>query len=508
MTLYLEQSELSQVLLDLAEELNVSPGKYQEAKDHYEAVGEWLDGEGSELSKFSPVIYAQGSFALGTAVRPLKDDDYDVDAVCLLKSPPVGLDQYRLKAMVGARLKQSEIYKRLLDEEGRRCWTLKYADASRFHLDVLPAIPHRVDRRPEAIHVTDNKEPNTFWGSSNPKGYQAWFKQRMQVTFDRLIKMAADARVAKVEDIPEFEIQTPLQRLIQILKRHRDVHYGSDDDKPISIIITTLAAQAYDNEPDLYDALVKVIPGMKAGIVIQNGVPKILNPVNPEENFADKWRQYPRKQEVFIEWLARVEAFGRELATVESPDRLEALLDMHFGGNTARAAMSKIAARKAPKQNSSAKLNPALTARNAGILPVRFLSWVTSFMAGHREMPQWIVGNERRITIRAIGTNKSGVRRTLQNGETLPKRLSLEFTVEAEPSQGEEVYWQVVNTGREAESNGQLRGKMMKAGKTTSHIESTLYTGRHWVECFFVKTNTAGHPELTARTGEFVVKIE
>lgn len=168
---YLDAKELSQLLLDLAEELDVPPSKYEEAADHYTSVGDWLNAEGSELAAYGPVIYSQGSFGLGTAVKPLGTGDYDVDAVCLLEMPPAGLNQQQLKAMVGDRLKANNTYKRLLEPEGRRCWTLKYADASRFHLDVLPAIPHRGLDHQEAIHITDNQEPPTFWGDSNPKGY-------------------------------------------------------------------------------------------------------------------------------------------------------------------------------------------------------------------------------------------------------------------------------------------------------------------------------------------------
>ena len=49
----------------------------------------------------------------------------------------------RLKQMVGDRLKEHGKYKQLLDAEGKRCWTLEYAetDGVGFHLDVLPACP-------------------------------------------------------------------------------------------------------------------------------------------------------------------------------------------------------------------------------------------------------------------------------------------------------------------------------------------------------------------------------
>ena len=34
-------------------------------------IGEWLDGKDSSLSVYKPVIYPQGSFRLGTMIKPL-----------------------------------------------------------------------------------------------------------------------------------------------------------------------------------------------------------------------------------------------------------------------------------------------------------------------------------------------------------------------------------------------------------------------------------------------------
>lgn len=503
---YLEGNELSDLLMDLAEELDVPPSKYEEAAAHYSAVGEWLNADGSQLASYGPVIYSQGSFGLGTAVRPIGDGDYDVDAVCLLEKPPAGLDQRRLKVMIGDRLKAHETYRRLLEPEGRRCWTLKYSDASRFHLDVLPAVPHRLFDHQEAIHITDKHEPPTFWGDSNPKGYQAWFKDQMKVIFTRQRERAALAKTASVEDIPEYEIRTPLQRLIQILKRHRDLHYGYDDDKPISIIITTLAARAYDNEPDLHQAMVKVIPGMKSQITFQNGVPQIPNPVIPTENFADKWQKHPQKQVIFFKWLDEVESFGRDLASASSPQELESVLDGYFGKDIATSTMTKVATRKNPLSKVPV-VSGLQKSRPSGILMPRFLTWVAPYAVPHRKEPGWIAEQVKPLQMNAWISGGPEGRRQLRNGETVPKGRSLQFEVSEQPYSTETAHWQVVNTGREAADKQQLRGEMLATGRK-SREESTSYTGTHWVECFFVKTNSRGVLECTARSGEFVVHIE
>lgn len=372
------RKQLNHLLRDLADTLDVPPSKYAEAKDHYKAVGDWLNDDESELAAFSPEIYAQGSFALGTAVRPLGDDEYDVDAVCLLDLTDSQVTQCELKEMVGRRLKHpSSRYKDKIDpsDGGRRCWTIQYADDSQFHLDVLPALPDRPewlqavgvddDIAAHAIRITDKKTPDylTGWpaegnGShdptrSNPKGYAAWFKDRMRVRLDEaksvllMEKRASGNVVASVEDIEDYEVRTPLQRVIQILKRHRDVRYNGDEDRPISIIITTLAAKAYDNEANLYDAILKIVPGMRQHIENRDGVWWVPNPVNPLENFADKWEESPRKADIFFKWLDVVEAEYEHLITDEGFEKVGTYLAESYGKQTGREAMTKYASRGA-----------------------------------------------------------------------------------------------------------------------------------------------------------------
>ena len=56
----------------VASDIDIPPTKYQDAVDRYQAVGRWL--EAGDYSGFSgqPSIYPQGSFRLGTVVRPIR----------------------------------------------------------------------------------------------------------------------------------------------------------------------------------------------------------------------------------------------------------------------------------------------------------------------------------------------------------------------------------------------------------------------------------------------------
>ena len=136
-----EQSkQFSEILIELATLLDVTETEFQTISRSYEDVGRFLAEENSPLQAYNPSIHPQGSFLLGTVVRPIcEDDDLDIDLVCELENKPDEWVQYDLKNAVGNRLKSSPKYKDRLDKEGKRCWTLLYGD-NKYHLDVLPSL--------------------------------------------------------------------------------------------------------------------------------------------------------------------------------------------------------------------------------------------------------------------------------------------------------------------------------------------------------------------------------
>lgn len=237
----------------------------------------------------------------------------------------------------------------MLDKEGRRCWTINYAeqDGIGFHIDILPSVPeekHKIDiinvATPleysyHAIAITNKNENSEYsWSTSNPKGYANWFEQinwpvlsQVEKIQKRLLFENYRDLFANVDDVPIQLVKTPLQRVIQILKRHRDIRFiGSEleEDKPISKIITTLAARSYQNEGDVYTALKNIVHKLAAHAVLlesdvltdknignmkliskkSDGTWYIPNPVNPGENFADRWHENNnRKAKAFFKWV-------------------------------------------------------------------------------------------------------------------------------------------------------------------------------------------------------------
>ena len=347
--MFVNLKRVSQLLESIAKSLDISDSHYQQAKQRYESIDRWLKRDESRVARYNPEIYPQGSFALGTVTKPiLKVEEYDLDLVNELNLRKDEITQEILKNLVGYEVKSYAWANNMnsLPKEGRRCWTLNYADGAQFHIDILPAIPDIESFKEllesqgyalstwadSAIAITDKTLPNYSridpnWPRSNPKGYAAWFRSCMEIEFNARREFLAESMQARVDKVPEYRIKTPLQQSIQILKRHRDIMFVDDpDDKPISIIITTLAGHAYNNESDLLDALQNLVKDMPRHILRINGRTWIPNPVNPLENFADKWHEHPQREENFYKWLWQVQQdLDKALELADIPGVVESL---------------------------------------------------------------------------------------------------------------------------------------------------------------------------------------
>lgn len=284
-------------------ELDIPPELAELAELKYQEVGNWLGKTGGP----DWAIYPQGSFRLGTVVQPSgPGGEYDIDLVCLWGAAPEDLVPSALKDTVGSMLDSYMEWKagqQAADgpaecAPSRRCWTLRYPDEG-FHMDVLPAAH---DAAPPSIRLTD--ETITGWHYSNPIGYARWFRGRSE-EMTRLL--AKEARQANVADVPEWRVRSTLQRLVQVLKWHSATHFaGHLDDRPPSILITTLAAQAYRGEASLFAATLDAVERMGNLVERRGGRWWVANPAEDRENFADKWNDYPQRQVYFLSWLTEI----------------------------------------------------------------------------------------------------------------------------------------------------------------------------------------------------------
>ena len=141
-----------------------------------------------------------------------------------------------------------------------------------------------------------------------------------------------------VDDVKTFQVRTTLQKVVQILKHHRNVMFEDCDDAPISIIVTTLAALGYSGELGVYDALRAILNRMDGFIECGPQGYRIENPVDQKENFADKWNEDPAKARAFFRWLEKAKEDLSTLEEAGSAAELHGALERLAGGIMAKRA--------------------------------------------------------------------------------------------------------------------------------------------------------------------------
>ena len=121
--------EMLSMLLDGAvETLDIAPHLHQLAVEKYEEVGTCVAENGTPDWR----IYPQGSFRIGTVVRPnTPTGEYDIDLVCCLPIAKESTTQAELKEQVGRMVHAFVRWKQRQGhgdgptscEATRRCWT-------------------------------------------------------------------------------------------------------------------------------------------------------------------------------------------------------------------------------------------------------------------------------------------------------------------------------------------------------------------------------------------------
>ena len=152
----------------MREHVNLNPSRYERLKRSDKAVSEYLSQNlvGFRRSE------RQGSYALGTTIRPVKDtDEYDVDRLVYVeydssKGPKDYIDDvYRC-------LKANGNYADKV-QKNTRCVTVNYA--GEFKIDVVPCITYNGN------HLICNRKTNEY-EVTDGTGFRDWFNEKNRIT--------------------------------------------------------------------------------------------------------------------------------------------------------------------------------------------------------------------------------------------------------------------------------------------------------------------------------------
>ena len=239
-----------------------------------------------------------------------------------------------------------------------------------------------------------------------------------------------------------------------------------DDDmeqKPSSIIITTLVAKIYPKctiiSDDFKTLLMNVIKYLLNGIEYENENPCIYNPINRKEKLSLKWDKDKKYFENFLKWY----------------DQLKVDFSV---------------------DNKGLPLNESLFYMQRSLRKNTNEIGISLNSLSYHQKPKWKLSSiaKTNVEIKSYYSWHGFRFKQIKSGEALNKKGKLRFEVKSLTLniKDYDIYWQITNTGHEAINANCLRGDFynskLEQGKRI-RTEETCYVGRHYVEAYIVKND-------------------
>lgn len=299
---YTEQEyEKDELLAIIASNLELDATRKQQMESAYRAVNDVLSRDEEFFKNITINVFAQGSLLIGTTIKPLSGEEFDLDIVLHIEDSYRNYTPSEIYDALYRVLSNHDTYRPLLQRKNR-CIRINYN--SDFHMDVLPGCIITINNNRLMI---PEDERRISWSRTNPKGYAEWFKEiaeRNKGSFllHERYNLMLEAKI-ETEDLPlDIYLKTPLQRTVQIVKRYRDLYYQNKDKSKTpavsSIVLTTLLAQCHEGNSSIQEALVNAIQKLRK---LANDYKfrkikfDVYNPIDNHddaerrENFTDSW---------------------------------------------------------------------------------------------------------------------------------------------------------------------------------------------------------------------------
>ena len=241
----------------LKEEVNLNQSRLNRVDGAVFALSYYLSENLVEFLKMEK----QGSYAMGTIIKPVKENsEFDAD-IQVVMNPN---DSWEPKDYIGAiydTLKENGNYSDKLQRK-TRCVTVNYAGD--FHLDVVPRVTIR------GQNYVCNRNTNDF-EPTDGNGYRDWFNEKSRITGGNLKRVI---------------------RLLKYFRDHKNLFTVN------SILLTTLVGKMIAPSDEGSEAVSTVVGTLETVLIRMDdflhqslNVPEINNPVLPGESFNRHWTQ-------------------------------------------------------------------------------------------------------------------------------------------------------------------------------------------------------------------------
>lgn len=256
----------------LFEEVNLNPARIRELNQRTTAVTEFLSRNlhGYRLNE------RQGSYALGTIIRPVNDGTYDADVLLFMEYVRGKNARDYIEDLHACLSRNVDLADKL--RRKTRCVSVEYAGD--FFLDIVPCIA-----RGGRQSICDSEHDK--FEDTDGTGYREWFNRKTDVTNGHLKGTV---------------------RLLKYLRDHKD-----NFEVP-SVLLTTLAGHSvHVNERgkrfnDLPDTLKTVSNRINSFLRATPRMPRMRNPALRRERFTRHWdgHDYRNFQEKFAVYNSRI----------------------------------------------------------------------------------------------------------------------------------------------------------------------------------------------------------
>jgi hypothetical protein len=299
---YTEQEyKKDELLAIIASNLELDATRKKQMETAYRAVNDVLSNDEEFFKGYTINVYAQGSLLIGTTIKPLSGEEFDLDIVLHIEDSYLKHTPSEIYDELYRVLSNHDTYKTLLKKKNR-CVRIDYN--SDFHMDILPGCIIAINNNRLMISEDDRR---ISWSRTHPKGYAEWFKEiaernKSSFLLQERYNLMLEAKI-ETEDLPlDIYLKTPLQRTVQIAKRYRDLYYQNKDTSKTpavsSIVLTTLLAQCHEGNFSIQEALKNAVQKLRKlanDYKFRKVKFAVYNPVDNHEdmdrreNFTDSW---------------------------------------------------------------------------------------------------------------------------------------------------------------------------------------------------------------------------